>query len=166
MIQIYTGNGRGKSSCAFGLAIRAAMANKKVFIGQFVKSMKYNETKIENHLENIDIRQFGNGCFITRKPNKDDKIKALKGLEYIEKNIDLYDVFILDEITIALNYNLIRNNKLINFLKRYKKNKEFIITGRDCPNEIYKYADLITEMKEIKHYFTQQNITSRDGFDK
>ncbi|MGM0378958.1 MAG: cob(I)yrinic acid a,c-diamide adenosyltransferase [Bacillota bacterium] len=166
MIQIYSGNGRGKSSCAFGLAIRAAMANKKVFIGQFVKDMKYNETKIENHLENIDIKQFGNGCFITRKPNKDDKIKALKGLEYIEKNIELYDVFILDEITIALNYELISNNKLIKFLKKYKDNKEFIITGRDCPKEIYKHADLITEMKEIKHYFAQQNITSRDGFDK
>lgn len=166
MIQIYTGNGRGKSSCAFGLAIRAAMANKKVFIGQFVKDMKYNETKIENHLENIDIKQFGNGCFINRKPKKLDKIKAVKGLDYIEKNIDFYDIFILDEITIALNYKLISTDTLITFLEKYKDNKEFIITGRNCPKKIYNHADLITEMKEIKHYFSKQNITSRDGFDK
>ena len=68
-VHVYTGNGKGKTTAAFGLAIRACMAGKKVFIGQFMKSMQYNETRIARYIDNLSVEQFGNGCILTRAPN-------------------------------------------------------------------------------------------------
>ena len=96
-IHIYTGNGKGKTTAAFGLAVRALLSGKRVYIGQFVKDMKYNETKLEEHFDNIVIKQLGRGCFITNEPNEED-IKAAKiGLEECNKALSSgeYDLVIL-----------------------------------------------------------------------
>lgn len=165
MLQIYTGDGKGKTTAAFGLAIRASMAGKRVYIGQFIKDQKYNETKVDQLIDKLTIEQLGQGCFINRKPTKTDQKYAIKALYHIEALIDNYDVIILDELTIALNYNLLPIETLLEFILQYKVKKEIIITGINCPKILYDYADLVTEMICVKHYYKDQHITSRPGFD-
>ncbi len=163
-IQVYTGNGKGKTTAAFGVAIRAAMCGKKVFIGQFVKGMAYSETAIAEQVEAIEIEQFGSTCFIDREPTEEDRAKAQRGLESILIKAQQVDVLILDELTIALHYNLIDISHVLDFLERKPVALEVIITGRYCPDLIIEKADLVTEMKEIKHYY-QQGVLSRRGID-
>ena len=165
-IHIYTGNGKGKTTAAFGLAIRAALSDKKVFIGQFVKDMKYNETKIENYLDNIKIKQLGRGCFIYENPDEVDKEIAKRGLDecaFLLANGE-YDLVILDEINIALYYKLFEVSDVVNALKNKAEKTEVVLTGRYAPDELIEMADLVTEMVEIKHYYSQ-GVLSRDGID-
>jgi cob(I)alamin adenosyltransferase len=165
-IHIYTGNGKGKTTAAFGLAIRAALSGKKVFIGQFVKDMKYNETKIENYLSNIKIKQLGRGCFIYEDPEDIDKETAKNGLE--ECGVILsggeYDLVILDEINIALYYKLFEVSDVVDVLNNKAVDTEVVLTGRYAPKELIDMADLVTEMVEIKHYYSQ-GVLSRSGID-
>lgn len=165
-IHIYTGNGKGKTTAAFGLALRAALSGKKVFIGQFVKDMKYNETKIENYLNNIEIKQLGRGCFIYEEPEEADKILAKKGLDECGKLLSSgeYDLIILDEINIALYYKLFEVSDVIKVLENKSYKTEVVLTGRYAPEELIEMADLVTEMVEIKHYYSQ-GVLSRDGID-
>ena len=165
-IHIYTGNGKGKTTAAFGLALRAALSGKKVFIGQFVKDMRYNETKITDYLSNIDIKQLGRGCFIYKEPGEEDKQAAKKGLKECGKLLSSgeYDLIILDEINIALHYRLFGVDDVINILKNKAFNTEVVLTGRYAPQELIEMADLVTEMREIKHYYSQ-GVLSRDGID-
>ncbi|MBE9488514.1 MAG: cob(I)yrinic acid a,c-diamide adenosyltransferase [Bacteroidetes bacterium] len=166
-IHVYTGNGKGKTTASFGLALRALCSGKSVYIGQFVKSMKYNETKITEKFNNIQIEQLGIGCFINKPPTKEDAIIAKKGLEKCEKIMSSgeYDMVILDELTIAIYYSLINIEEVIEALSKRNSKCEVIITGRYAPQELIDYADLVTEMKEIKHYY-KQGVLSRNGIDK
>lgn len=164
-IHVYTGNGKGKTTAAFGLAVRAHYADKKVYIGQFIKGMKYSETGLEA-LDHIDIEQYGETCMIDREPSENDIQMAKKGLDKINKIIqsDLYDVVILDELTIALYYKLLNVIDVIELLKNKPERTELIITGRYAPEALIDKADLVTEMKEIKHYYNQ-GVLSRKGID-
>ena len=103
-VQVYTGNGKGKTTAAFGLALRAVCAGKKVFIGQFVKGMQYSELKVVEYLPDLEIEQFGRGCFIYDQPAAEDIKLARKGLERCQAILKegRYDVVILDEINIAM----------------------------------------------------------------
>lgn len=165
-IHIYTGNGKGKTTAAFGLAVRALLSGKNVFIGQFVKDMKYNETKLDEHFDNIVIKQLGNGCFINREAGSDDINSAIEGLKECRNVLSSgkYDLVILDEITIALYFKLFRANEVIDILKSKSYNTEVVLTGRYAPKELIDIADLVTEMVEVKHYYTQ-GVLSRDGID-
>ncbi|WP_422723872.1 cob(I)yrinic acid a,c-diamide adenosyltransferase [Hathewaya limosa] len=165
-VQVYTGNGKGKSTAAFGLALRAHFAGKKVYIGQFVKDMKYHETEVEKVVDGIKIEQFGAGCFINRKPSEVDKDLAKKALVRcgnILKNGE-YDLVILDEINIALFFKLFSPQEVIKVLKERNPKVEAVLTGRYAPQEIIDFADLVTEMKEVKHYYSK-GVLSRDGID-
>jgi len=165
-IHLYTGNGKGKTTAAFGLAVRALLSGKKVFIGQFVKDMKYNETKLVEHFKNITIKQLGNGCFMDRKPNDNDIETALQGLNECGEILSSgeYDVVILDEITIALYFKLFDADKVITILNNKSYETEVVLTGRYAPKELIDIADLVTEMVEVKHYYTK-GVLSRDGID-
>lgn len=165
-IHIYTGNGKGKTTAAFGLAIRAALSGKRVFIGQFIKDMKYNETKIENHLNNIEIKQLGRGCFIYEDPEEVDKEIAKKGLDECGQLLASgeYDLVILDEINIALYFKMFKVSDVVNVLNNKAEKTEVVLTGRYAPQELIDMADLVTEMVEIKHYYSQ-GVLSRKGID-
>lgn len=165
-IHLYTGSGKGKTSAAFGMALRAAMADKKVYIAQFVKSMKYSETKIEELLENITIHQFGRGCYLLREVEEADKQAAREGLQKCRLALSsgAWDLVILDEVTIALHFGLFPIDELLNTLAEKAVHTEVILTGRFAPQELLDRADLVTEMMEIKHYYTQ-GVLSRPGFD-
>lgn len=166
-IHVYTGNGKGKTTAAFGLAIRALMSGKKVYIGQFVKDMAYNETKIAEDYENLTIEQLGKGCFIEREPTSKDKESAKDALEHCYRlyKDNAYDLIILDELCIAIYFKLFSTQEVIDYFFKDKYNAEIVITGRYCPEELIEKADLVTEMKEIKHYFSQ-GVNSRNGFDR
>lgn len=165
-IHLYTGNGKGKTTAAFGLAVRALCAGKSVFIGQFVKSMKYNETAIEHQFDNLVIRQFGQGCFIGKEPAREDIQAARSGFDTCKQHLNSgkYDVIILDELTIALYYSLLPVQEVAEAISRRHPATEVVITGRYTPPELVAIADLVTEMQEIKHYYTQ-GVLSRDGID-
>ncbi len=166
-IHIYTGNGKGKTTAAIGLAIRAVGAEKKVFIGQFVKNMIYSEIKtINSIIPQIQTAQYGNSCFLKRDINEEDKIAAQKGLTDIKEKLtsNLYDVVILDEITIAIYYKLISVKDVLDVIKQKPKSTELIITGRYAPSELIDIADLISDIQEVKHYY-QKGVLSRKGID-
>jgi len=166
-IHVYTGNGKGKTTAAFGLALRAAGAGMKVFIGQFVKGKTYNENiAIARYLKNITVQQFGLGCFIVNNPTDDDIRTAGKGLDKMSKIIEAgeHDLVILDEVNIALYYKLIDVNQLIEIMRSKPDHVELVLTGRYAPQEIIDISDLVTEMKEVKHYY-QQGIEARKGIE-
>jgi cob(I)alamin adenosyltransferase len=143
-------------------------AGYRVFIGQFVKGMKYSETRaISKYLsDNIKIEQYGTGCFITDEPSEEDIRKAQKGLRRIKEIIleDNFDVIILDEATIAIYFDLFKTEDLIELLKLKKKNQEIIVTGRKAPEKLREFADLVTEMNEVKHYYSR-GVEARRGIE-
>lgn len=167
MIQVYTGNGKGKTTASIGLAVRAVGAGMKVFIGQFVKGMKYSELNSLAEIENIDIKQYGLDTFIYNKPKRKDIEAARKALndikEILEKNE--YQVVILDEANIATFFDLFSAEELIEVLESRAEDTEVIITGRYADQKIIDYADLVTEMKCIKHYY-EDGVEARVGIEK
>lgn len=167
MVHIYTGNGKGKTTAALGLSMRAAGAGKKVFFGQFVKGMAYGEVKLINEqIPQIDHQLFGRNCFIKREPEQSDYEEAQKGLEKIRTIIRSgeYQVIVLDELNIALYYKLLEPGDIIALIDELSPEIELIITGRYVLDELIEKADLVTEMKEIKHYF-HQDIKARRGIE-
>ncbi len=166
MIHVYTGNGKGKTTAAFGLAVRAAMAGKKVFIGQFIKGMDYSELKLTDYVPAIEIRQFGRDCFIEQEPTAEDIELAKKGLLLCAELVQSgkYEMIILDEINVALFFNLFSVEEVLQLLAVKKEGVELILTGRYAPKEIIEKADLVTEMVEVKHYYTQ-GVQARKGIE-
>lgn len=165
-IQVYTGNGKGKTTAAIGLALRAICAGKKVYFGQFAKGMNYSELKIPELLNDFTMEQFGRDAFINGVPTEKDMEFAEKGLEKIETAVvsGEYDVVVLDELNIVLYYKLLDISKVLDILKRKNPKVEIIITGRYADPEIVEAADLVTEMKEIKHYY-KKGVTARKGIE-
>ena len=169
-IQVYTGNGKGKTTAALGQALRAAGHGKRTYIGQFLKGQKYGELASINKLKPlITITQFGRDTFIhvSEDPDEKDIQKARDGLKACNEAMlsGKFDIIILDEINVAIHLGLIKEKSVLNFLKRKPKNTEIILTGRYAPESIIQKADLVTEMKEIKHYYTQ-GIRARTGIEK
>ena len=158
-LQVYTGNGKGKTTAAFGLAVRALCAGKRVFIGQFVKSMKYNETRLE-------VRQFGRGCFLDHRPEDEDVRLVQEGLRECAAILASgeWDLVILDELTIAVYFGLLSDKEILEVIGLRDTGTEVVITGRYASEALLALADLVTEMREVKHYYTR-GVLSRDGFD-
>ena len=168
-VQIYTGNGKGKSTAAIGQAVRAAGFGLKSYIVQFMKEYPYNELiSLKNLSELITIEQFCGDEFVYKKelPGEDELVKARKGISTAKKNMlsGDYDLIILDEAIVAIYFKLIQVKDLIDFIKSKPDNVELILTGRYCPEEIIELADLVTEMKEVKHYY-KKGILARKGIE-
>lgn len=166
MIQVYTGCGKGKTTAALGLALRAAGAGLKVFIGQFIKGGYYSELAALRKIKNIKIEQFGKGCFIRKKPNKKDVELAREALRKVKKIISkgIYDAIILDEINNALGLGLLELKDVIGLIKDTPRKTELILTGRYAHPDILKLADLVSEIKEVKHYFSK-GMKARRGIE-
>lgn len=167
-VQVYTGNGKGKTTASLGLALRAAGAGKKVFIGQFAKGQLYSEVNaIHKFLsEFVTIRQYGLKCFLSKEPNAKEIEAARAGLAEMEGVLASgeWDVVIMEEANIAVKYNLFTAQELISVLEKRAAGTEVIITGRYASEEIIEYADLVTEMREIKHYY-QKGVMARKGIE-
>jgi cob(I)alamin adenosyltransferase len=166
-IHVYTGSGKGKTTAAIGLGLRAVGAGFKVHMIQFMKGRRYNELNSIEKLTNFTYSQFGRDEFVSKeKPAKIDIDLAQKGFsyaKYVIKN-EKYDIIILDEINVAIDYNLIKLKDVIKLIKEKPEKLELVLTGRNANPEIIKNADVVTEMLEIKHPY-QQGITARNGID-
>ncbi len=166
-VQVYTGDGKGKTTAALGLAMRAAGAGFRVFIGQFVKGQDYSELHAFSRFSDlITVRQFGRQCFIFNKPQEEDINFARRGLEEIRRVVrsGTYKLVILDEANIATHYGLFDVNDLIDIINTKPQQVELVITGRWVDERIIERADLVTEMREIKHYY-RQGIIARVGIE-
>jgi cob(I)alamin adenosyltransferase len=168
LVQVYTGNGKGKTSAAFGLALRAVGRGLKVFMIQFIKGgFDYGELYVVSKLPNLTLKAFGRGKFVIEKPaGKEDVALASEALALAEEAVRCgrYDVVILDELSVALSLNLISLEKVLKLIKEKPKHVELVLTGRDAPEEIVKVADLVTEMKEVKHPY-KKGFPARKGIE-
>ena len=169
-IQVYTGNGKGKTTAAIGLAVRAAGHREKTFIGQFLKGQDYGELHaVKNLSPLITIEQFGRKGFyhVTKDPDKEDIQSARNGLDKCEKAMlsGKYRIIILDEINVTVYFNLLSEKEIHSFLDQKPKDVELVLTGRYAPDSFIDRADLVTEMKEVKHYY-EKGIQARKGIEK
>jgi len=168
-VHIYTGNGKGKTTAALGLALRAAGAGLKTYIAQFMKVYPYSELNSLKLLsDHIIIEQFCGDEFVYKRqlPDENEIKKAVNGLNKAKTMMksDEYDLIILDEVLVSIYFKLLTVEQLIEIINEKPVNVELILTGRYCPEILYEKADLITEMKEIKHYYSK-GITSRKGIE-
>ena len=166
-VHVYTGNGKGKTTAAIGLGIRATGVGLKVLMIQFMKGRRYSELNALQQIKNFTVIQFGRDEFVSKeKPEQIDIDLARKGLAYakdvIQKNI--YDLVILDEINVALDYHLILFEDVVRLLKEKPEHLELVLTGRFASPDLIKLADVVSEILEIKHPY-QKGVTSRKGID-
>ena len=168
LVQVYTGDGKGKTSAAFGLALRAIGRGLRVYVIQFIKGgFDYGELHIMHELPNFELKAFGRGKFITEMPPTDEDVKLAKeALELAKEvvNSDEYDVVILDEVNVAINLKLVDVNEVVDLIRGKPEHVELVLTGRNALPEIIEVADLVTEMKEIKHPYTK-GIPPRKGIE-
>jgi len=167
-VHVYTGNGKGKTTAALGVALRAAGAGLKVYIAQFIKGLHYSELESLQQLsKHVTIRQFGRGCFIRREPVAADVDAARHGLDEIRHVLreGAHRVVILDEANVAITCGLFPVEDLNQLIDEKPPHVELILTGRGARPEILERADLVTEMREVKHYY-QRGVLARAGIDK
>ena len=169
-VQVYTGNGKGKTTAAIGLAMRALGAGMHVFFAQFIKGGKYSEIEMLEALSgqgaSIVCRQYGEGCFIVREAAESDAVAAKRGLEEVRaamKSGD-YQLIVLDEANVASSLGLLAAEELVSLIDEKPEMVELVFTGRNAPNVLIERADLVTEMKEIKHYY-RQGVRARKGIE-
>ena len=189
MLQVYTGNGKGKTTAAIGLAIRALGAGKKVFLMQFMKSLAYSEQKIlggfaprlllettgkpffiaeEGMLTEEERQAWGEDVvvFPKGKPPLDYVTLMEEGLHRVRKMAEEggFDVIILDEVNVALFFGLLSREGMEELLEKISPDAEVICTGRNAPDWLIERADLVTEMCEVRHYY-QKGIPARKGIE-
>jgi len=167
LIHVYTGHGKGKTTAAIGLGIRAIGDGLKVYMIQFMKGRRYSEIDAIEKIPNFTVVQYGRDEFVSKeKPDQIDIDFAQKGFEHAKKIImdGKYDLVILDEINVAVDFNLINLEDVLDLISEKPKNIELVLTGRYASPEIVKNADLVSEILEIKHPY-QSGIQSRKGID-
>lgn len=168
LIMVYTGNGKGKTTAAFGLALRAIGHDYRVFVLQFMKGRKYGEYLCaEKYLPGIKICLAGLDSFVIReKPSPVDIELAKNGLEYAGEviNSGSYDMVILDEINVAMDFHLIDVQDVLEIIKNKPATVNLVLTGRYMPNEIMDIADMVSEVKDIKHHY-DSGIKDRAGIE-
>ena len=172
MLLVFTGNGKGKTTAAIGTGIRSLGAKRKVFMVQFLKTEKgSSEIYFLKKLKNFQVRCFGReGFFLPKKEleknpelkkygvkplGKEDFLLAKEGFNLAKKvaKEGKYPLLILDEVNIALHFSLLKKKEFLSFLKAWKEKIDIILTGRYCPKEVLALADLVSDIREKKHYY-------------
>ncbi|MFW5785667.1 MAG: cob(I)yrinic acid a,c-diamide adenosyltransferase [bacterium] len=155
MIQVYTGNGKGKTTAAVGLALRALGAGRRVYMAQFIKDRDSSEIT-PLRAAGADVEQFGHGMILGREVTAEDRAAAARGVVVVRGHMDRkeYDVVVMDEVNVAVKLGLVGIDLVIDLMKSCASEAELVITGRDAHPQVLERADLVTEMREVKHYFT------------
>ena len=167
IVQVYTGNGKGKTTAAIGQAMRAVGHGWKVAMIQFMKGREYGELKSTRKVDGFLIEQYGRDEFVDpRNPAKVDIDYAVKGWERAMELASSGDVdmLILDEINVAVSFGLIPVEKVVEFIKGKPEQLDLILTGRYAPEEVLALADTITEMKEVRHHYNS-GVKARKGIE-
>jgi len=166
-VQVYTGDGKGKTTAAIGLALRAAGAGMRVFIAQFIKSIRYGEIRsLERFGDQIVCRQYGSGCWLHGEPSAEDIRLARDGLREVREVIvsGQYPVVILDEANVAVFFNLLDVEDMLELIDLKPEGTELIFTGRRADRRLIERADLVTEMVSVKHYY-ERGVMARRGIE-
>lgn len=167
-IHVYTGDGKGKTTAALGLALRAAGAGLSVYFAQFLKKGDYSEIKaLARFADRITLEQFGRGRFVRGKPQKEDIEAAANGLERLKAVMAAgkHQLVVLDEANVAVACGLFSLNALLEIIDLKPDPLELVITGRGAAPEIVARADLVSEVKSLKHYF-EKGVQARVGIEK
>ena len=167
MIQVYTGNGKGKTTAAIGLALRSLGRGRRVALLQFLKLNETGEMRGLSRFENCQVQQFGTSDFITEETARElDRQLAQEGCSRAEEILrdKSADLVILDEINVVLHFKLIEIARVTDLIAACPPEIELVLTGRDCPPEIISLADYVSEIKEIKHPY-RNGITARKGIE-
>ena len=166
-VQVYTGDGKGKTTAALGLAVRAAGAGLRVYIGQFIKNADYSElTALQGLAGAITIEQYGLGCMLVQAPTGEDILAARRGLAAIDAALasGAFDLVVADEINVACALGLLAEGDLLGLMERRPPEVELVLTGRGAPVAVLERADLVTEMRPVKHYY-QRGVAARKGIE-
>jgi len=166
-VQVYTGNGKGKTTAALGLALRAAGAGLRVYIGQFLKGARYSEIKAMDRYESsIKVEQFVRDWKVGQEITGVEIALAGDAFKRVREVIlsGQFDLVVLDEINVALHLKLISEEDVISLVKSKPPQVELVLTGRSAPDRLIDQADLVTEMREIKHYFAR-GVRARRGIE-
>jgi cob(I)alamin adenosyltransferase len=167
-VQVYTGDGKGKTTAAIGLAIRALGAGWRVFIAQFLKAGEYSEHKaLAQFSDHLTIKTYGRNVFIKGEPEEEDRRLAQEAYQEIAEIVAAgqYRLVILDEANVAVHYGLITVAQILDLIDRKAEEVELLITGRYAHSQLIERADLVTEMSAVKHYF-DRGIKARVGVEK
>ncbi|MGQ9466871.1 MAG: cob(I)yrinic acid a,c-diamide adenosyltransferase [Anaerolineae bacterium] len=168
-IQVYTGDGKGKTTAALGLALRAAGHGLRTYIGQFIKGRPYGELEALRGYPLITIEQYGDpDCWIRRGQATPEQVaQARQGLERAREAMlsGQYDIVVLDEVNVAIWLELLTVEEVLAFLDQRPDGVEIVMTGRRAPQELIDRADLVTEMREVKHYY-QIGVLARAGIEQ
>jgi cob(I)alamin adenosyltransferase len=168
LLIVHTGKGKGKTTAAFGMALRAAGHDMRVLILQFIKGKwRYGELDAWSQFPNVSIEPLGSG-FTWKKENMDkDREEARLGWQRAVKAIESgeYDMIILDELNVVLSYELLPLEPVLEVLRNRPENIHIVITGRNAPEELIDLADLVTEMRLIKHPYRDQGIKAQKGIE-
>ena len=167
-VHLYTGDGKGKTTAAFGLVLRAAGHGLTSYVGQFMKGQRYGEVEAlaENPL--VTVEQYGDPvCFRREEVTAAHVAMAEKGLERAAGAMrsGRYDLVVLDELNVALWFGLLKTDAVLALLADKPESLEMVLTGRRAPEELVAAADLVTEMREMRHYYTQ-GVLARDGIER
>ena len=166
-VQVYTGDGKGKTTAAIGLAVRAAGRGQRTFVGQFMKGMFYGELEALKDNWLIEIKQFGwEDCIRKEQVNETHIEITRNGLEECRKKMlsGFYGIVILDEILVAQWFGLIGEKELLDFISQRPAETELVLTGRNASEPVLEKADLITEMKNVRHYY-DDGLQARKGIE-
>ena len=163
MLIVYTGNGKGKTTAALGLALRNLGHNNKVSSIHFMKNSESGEFNFKH--PNFKAKKFGSGNFIEKnRAGEKDKKLAEKGFQIAKNKVKEDGLLILDELNMALYFNLLNKKEVFDFLSKIPKEKNVVVTGRKAPKKLIEMADIATEMKELKHYY-QKDIKAKKGIE-
>ena len=166
-VQVYTGDGKGKTTAALGLALRAVGAGLKVYIGQFIKKGCFSEIRtLKRRFPDITLRQYGRGCFIRGKPGPEDIRCARRGLADLRRAVtgSRYDVVIADEANCAVTCGVLTIDDLLKLIDAKPTGVELVFTGGNAHPRLIRRADLVTRMQAVKHYF-QRQVPARKGIE-
>ena len=166
-VQVYTGDGKGKTTAALGLALRAAGAGLRVLIVQFMKSGACSEhAALARLADRITVRHCGRDAFVRGEASPEDVRLAADGLRDATESLrsGRFDVVILDEACVAVHFKLFSAAELVDAIRGRRPGTEVVVTGRRAPPELLAAADLVTEMREVRHYFAA-GVPARRGIE-
>ena len=166
-VHIYTGNGKGKTTAALGLAVRAAGAGLRVFILQFMKGMPYSEHRFFEEHDAVKIEQYGSTDFYHTGKDRDRHMAFIQEGMRRAKEVLLsgeFSLVILDEVVTAVQMGLLDEKEVVDLIRKRPAGTELVLTGRGATATLLEYADLVTEMKEVRHYYTK-GIVARKGIE-
>ncbi|HAT4300301.1 TPA: cob(I)yrinic acid a,c-diamide adenosyltransferase [Clostridium perfringens] len=169
-VQVYTGNGKGKTTAAMGLAFRAVGDGMEVKVVQFLKSWKTGELESAKRFDNLEILRFEKVKGFTWELNEEElaqlKSEVRVGFDFVKGLVENRgcDILILDEVMASISGGFIGEDEIVELIEKKPKDMELILTGRNVPEKIMEKADLITEMREIKHYY-KKGVPAREGIE-